>query len=72
MILTERDPEGWYKSCEESIFVNHTDHPNPHRTLGMEISLALSPIRTRFNRMLAAVFYDRLFDGRSDKEHLIM
>ena len=71
VILTVRDPESWYKSCEESIFVVNSSPPNPHRTLGITVFLAVIPFFRRFNRMLDAAFWDRLFDGRYDKEHVI-
>lgn len=71
VVLSVRDPESWYKSCEESIFVVNSSPPNPHRTLGIALTINLIQFFRRFNKMLDIVWWDRLFDGRYDREYLI-
>lgn len=71
VILTTRDAESWYQSCEETIFVASDGPPNPRRTLGIRVFMAVIPFFRRFNRMLSKILWEQFFQGRYDKQSII-
>lgn len=71
MILTVREPEAWYKSCENTVFVAMNGISNPHRSLGLAVFMEVMPSFRRFNRMLNKILWEQFMRGRKDKESII-
>lgn len=62
IILTERDPEAWYKSISSTIFDFMQREVDPK---------TIDPIRAAQRRMGRYIVSERTFNNRFDKEHVL-
>jgi hypothetical protein len=69
VVLTLRDPEKWYKSCEDTIFRMEFD--NPASPWGVRVCFLLSLPCPRFLGMVRRIMTQGTFLGRVDKESRI-
>ena len=62
VILTERDPEAWYKSMSQTILESVMREADDSK---------LDPIRRAQRKMGRYIVSEKVFGGRTDKEHVI-
>lgn len=68
VILTLRDPEGWYQSAAATIFARMREF---EKILAGPEADVIDPIRREHMRMVNAVVVDKAFGGSLDKDHAV-
>lgn len=72
VILTVREPEGWYDSARATIFRSALIASTPPGRSLLWLSTLTRPRLRRLRRMMRAAVWDRIFDGRlADRRHAI-